>query len=124
MLRTIFAGLKGSFNFEQSLIERTACEDEVDREILRLLFEAGSPGLLPKDLAAKLERFKVQRFQISRRILRMNKRLQIEFGEGVAEQRGWHWALGVGTKKLDSGFFNSNFRILRFLKWWLSQLVR
>src|SRR5664280_1519788 len=44
MLRTIFAGLKGSFNFEQSLIERTACEDEVDREILRLLFEAGSPG--------------------------------------------------------------------------------
>jgi hypothetical protein len=23
----------------------------------------------------------------------MNKRLQIEFGEEVAEQRGWHWAL-------------------------------
>jgi len=42
MLRTIFAGLKGSFNFEQSLIERVACEDEIDREILRLLFEAGS----------------------------------------------------------------------------------
>ena len=47
MLRTIFAGLKGSFNFEQSLIERVACEDEVDKEILQLLFEAGSPGLLP-----------------------------------------------------------------------------
>src|SRR5665647_150696 len=93
MLRTIFAGLKGSFNFDQSLIERVACEDEVDREILRLLFEAGSRGLLPKDLAAKLARFNVQRFQISRRILRMNKRIQIEFGEEVAEQRGWHWAL-------------------------------
>jgi hypothetical protein len=93
MLRTIFAGLKGSFNFEQSLIERIACEDEVDREILRLLFEAGSHGLLPKDFAAKLARFKVQRFQISRRILRMNKRLQIEFGAEVAEQRDWHWAL-------------------------------
>jgi hypothetical protein len=93
MLRTIFAGLKGSFNFAQPLIERVACEDEVDREILRLLFDAGSYGLLPKDLAAKLERFKVQRFQISRRILRMNKRIQIEFGEKVAEQRGWHWAL-------------------------------
>jgi hypothetical protein len=51
MLRTIFAGLKDSFNFEKSLIERVACEDEVDREILRLLFEAGSSGLLPKDLA-------------------------------------------------------------------------
>jgi hypothetical protein len=54
MLRTIFAGLKGSFNFEQSLIERVACEDEVDQEILRLLFEAGSPGMLPKDLVGKL----------------------------------------------------------------------
>ena len=93
MLRTIFAGLKGSFNFEQSLIERISCKDEVDREILHLLFEAGGPGLLPKDLASKLERFKVARHQVSRRINRMNKRLKKEFGENVAEKRGWHWAL-------------------------------
>ena len=93
MLRIIFAGLKGSFNFEQSLIERIACEDEVDQEILRLLFEAGSLGLLPKDLAVKLVRFKVTRHQVSRRILGMNKRLEKEFGEQAAEQRGWHWAL-------------------------------
>jgi len=93
MLRTIFAGLKGSFNFDQSLIERIACEDDFDREILRLLFEAGSPGLLPKDLAIKLEKFKVTRHQVSRRILRMNKRLEMEFGERVVEKRGWHWAL-------------------------------
>ena len=93
MLRTIFAGLKGSFSFEQSLIERVSCVDEVDREILRLLFEAGSLGLLPKDLAIKLVKFKVTRYQVSRRILRVNKRLEQEFGEKVAEQRGWHWAL-------------------------------
>ena len=93
MLRTIFAGLKDSFNFEKPLIERIACQDEVDMEILCLLCEAGSTGLLPKDLAAKLERFKITRHQISRRILRMNKRLEKEFGEHVAEQRGWHWAL-------------------------------
>ena len=93
MLRTIFAGLKGSFNFEQSLIERIACQDEIDREILRFLFEAGRPGLLPKDLQARLEQFKVTRHQISRRILRMNKRLRKEFGENAAEKRGWHWAL-------------------------------
>jgi hypothetical protein len=30
MLCTIFAGLKGSFNFEQPLIERVACVDEVE----------------------------------------------------------------------------------------------
>ena len=93
MLRTIFAGLKGSFNFEQSLIERVACEDEIDSEILQSLFEAGSPGLLPKDLAVQLERFKVTRHHISRRILRMNKRLEKEFGEKTAEKRGWNWAL-------------------------------
>jgi len=93
MLRTIFAGLKDSFNFEQSLIERVACRDEIDREILRLLFEAGSSGLLPKELAIKLEQFKVTRHHVSRRILRMNKRLEKEFGEQIVEQRGWHWAL-------------------------------
>jgi hypothetical protein len=93
MLRTIFAGLKGSFNFEQSLIERVACDDEVDREILQAIFEAGSPGLLPKDLATRLRAFKITRHQISRRILRMNKRLKKEFGENIAEKRGWHWAL-------------------------------
>ena len=48
MLRTIFVGLKGSFNFDQSLIERIACIDEVDKEILQLLREAGSAGMLPK----------------------------------------------------------------------------
>ena len=89
MLRTIFAGLKGSFNFEQSLIERVACEDEVDKEILRLLFESGSPGLLPKDLAGKLGQFKTTRHQISRRILRINRRLEKVFGESAAEKRGW-----------------------------------
>ena len=93
MLRTIFAGLKDSFNFDKPLIERIVCQDEVDREILRLLYEAGSTGMLPKDLQSKLEQFKVTRHQISRRILRMNKRLEKEFGEHIAEKRGWHWAL-------------------------------
>ena len=100
MLRTIFAGLKGSFNFDQSLIERLTCNDQVDKEILQSLFEAGSPGLLPKDLQTKLERFKVTRHQISRRILRMNKRLEKEFGEHVAEKRGWHWALTVFLEEI------------------------
>jgi hypothetical protein len=93
MLRTILAGLKSSFAFDQSLIERIACSDEVDREILNSLFDSGNPGQLPKDLAVKLGRFKIARHQISRRIVRMNKRTGKEFGEKVAEKRGWHWAL-------------------------------
>jgi len=75
------------------MIEKIACLHEVDREILQVLFEAGSPGVLPKDLATKLSRFEVTRHQISRRLLRMNKRLEKEFGERVAEKRGWRWAL-------------------------------
>lgn len=91
--RTILSGLKDSFHFKQPIIEKIACLDEVDREILQVLFEVGSPGVLPKDLATRLARFKVKRHQISRRILRINKRLEKEMGEHVAEKRGWCWAL-------------------------------
>jgi len=84
--------LKDSFNFEH-LIEQVAFRDEIDQEILRLLYKAGSTDLLPKDLQVRLEEFKVTRYQISRRILRINKRLEKEFAEHIAEKRGWHWAL-------------------------------
>jgi hypothetical protein len=93
MQRTILAGLKGMFHFEKPMIQKITCVDEVDVLILDYLYEAGSIGLLPKDLAAKLSEFKVQRHQVSRRILRMNKRLGTEIGERLVEKRGWHWAL-------------------------------
>jgi hypothetical protein len=93
MLRTIFGGLRGSFNFERSAIEKIACKDGVDREILQTLFETGFAGILPKDLTARLERFKVVKYQVSRRaLLRMNKRFQKEFGEKVVEKHGCRWA--------------------------------
>jgi hypothetical protein len=91
--RTILAGLRGMFHFEKPMIQRIACVDEVDVELVDLLFEAGSAGLLPKDLAVRLSQFRVRRHQVSRRILRMNKRLERELGERLAEKRGWHWAL-------------------------------
>ena len=62
LLRSVLAAserfllvLKESFNFEQSLIDRAVCVDEIDRQILQLLYEAGSPDLLPKDLQSRLE---------------------------------------------------------------------
>jgi hypothetical protein len=93
LLRVIFAGLKDSLYFEKSLIEEAACKDDVDKAILQLLFEAGSPGMLPKDLAAKLTEFKVARHQVTRRIVRMNKRLANELDSAVVERRGWCWAM-------------------------------
>lgn len=86
-------GMKPSLVYQKGDIEEVACKDEVDREILQALFEAGSPGLLPKDVAVKLARFKVSRHHVSRRLRRMNRRLHEKLDETVAEQRGWHWAL-------------------------------
>ncbi len=93
LLRVIFAGLKDSLHFEKSLIEEAACQDEVDKAIFQLLFEAGAPGLLPKDIAAKLAEFKIARHQVTRRIVRMNKRLAKELDSAVVERRGWCWAM-------------------------------
>jgi hypothetical protein len=93
LLRVIFAGLKDSLHFEKSLIEEAACQDEVDKSILQVLFEACSPGLLPKDIAAKLVEFKIARHQVTRRIVRMNKRLSKELDSAVVERRGWCWAM-------------------------------
>jgi len=88
----IFAGLKGLFHFNRPMIEKICCSDEVDREILQVLLEAGGSGLLPRELSARLAAAKVRRHQVSRRIIRMNRRLEKEVGEHVAEKRGWHWA--------------------------------
>jgi hypothetical protein len=95
--------LKDSLYFEKSLIEEAACCDEVDKAILQVLFEAGAPGLLPKDIAAKLAEFKVVRHQVARRIVRINKRLAKELDSTVVERRGWCWAMasfGVDAYKV------------------------
>lgn len=93
MQRTILAGLKGMFHFEKPMIQKIACVDEVDCEILELVYESGGQGILPKDLASRLSQFKLRRHQATRRILRMNKRVEKELGGSVVERRGWHWAL-------------------------------
>jgi hypothetical protein len=93
MLSTLLEGMESSLHYDKPRIEKLACEDEIDSEILQVLYEAGSPGLLPKDTATKLERYKITRHHVSRRLLRMNKRLQKKIKKSVVEQRGWHWAL-------------------------------
>jgi len=93
MQRTIFSGLKGLFNFGKPLVEKIACADEVDVEILQQLLEAGSVGIYPKDVAENLKQYGLKRYHVSRRLLRMNKRLEKEIGQRIAEKRGWKWAL-------------------------------
>lgn len=93
MQRTIVKGLEGMFNFQKPFIQKIACRDEVDVEILELLFQNQPEGLFPKDVATRLQQFKLNRFQVLRRLKAMNRRLEKEIGQRVAEKRGHHWAL-------------------------------
>jgi hypothetical protein len=55
-------------------------------------------GISNRNLPSKLLKFAgnqdpCARYQVSRRIVRINKRVEKEFGEQIVEKRGWHWAL-------------------------------
>lgn len=73
--------------------QQVVCRDEVDLAIIDVLLGAGSEGMLPKDIAARLATFKISRWHVSRRLLRMNKRLKKEIDQNVAERHGWKWSL-------------------------------
>jgi hypothetical protein len=93
--RIILNGLKGAgyFHFEVPMIQRISCQDQVDLDILDAVYEAGQQGIFPKDVARQLNQYSLKYYEVSRRILRMNKRLARETGEKLFEKRGWKWAL-------------------------------
>jgi hypothetical protein len=93
--RIILNGLKGAgyFHFEVPMIQRLACQDQVDLDILDAVYEAGQGGIFPKDVATQLGQYGLKYYEVSRRILRMNKYLARETGERIFEKRGWKWAL-------------------------------
>lgn len=98
--RTIFHGLKDFFEFDQPYLEKVICKDEVDQVILQRLLEIGNGGMLPSDLAQELKRFRLDRWKVSARIKRMNKKLRKELGQNVAEKRGHEWALTGFTRRI------------------------
>ena len=69
------------------------CKDEVDVAILNQLYQAGHKGLYPVAVAERLSEYGLSRFLVSHRIKRMNKTLEKELDQLVAEKRGWRWAL-------------------------------
>jgi hypothetical protein len=78
------------------MLEMYAVVDQVDWEILQKVQEAGDSGIFPKDVAAAvnvLGKYGVKYYDVSRRIVRMNKRLHLETGECLFEKRGHKWAL-------------------------------
>lgn len=86
----------GEADYGSSDIAHYAVEDEVDRAIIQRVREAGSPGILPKVVAADVNRlggYRLQYYEVSRRVLRMNRKLHFETGKLLFEKRGHRWAL-------------------------------
>jgi len=90
--RTMMAGLREWMSFEPSYVQKVACEDEVDAQIITCLIEKGAWGILPSAIATELAGYGLKRWDVTRRIQRMNKKLMKELGQKVAEKRGHCWA--------------------------------
>jgi hypothetical protein len=80
-------------SFKPSYIQKVACQDEVDAEIIECLVQADDRGVLPSVIARNLSKYRLRRWDVTRRMQRMNKRLRKELGKPVAEKRGHRWAL-------------------------------
>jgi len=95
-LKYITKGLQHEFQFDRMYIEEAICGDQIDRDILSELVGSGSAGLLPRDLAKRVDirgtkRSKPQK--VTTRILRLNRRLNAMLGQKAAEKQGMRWAL-------------------------------
>jgi len=86
-------GLEHTFLFDDDYIKTIACNDEIDQEILDVLYMAGPPRKLPRDIALELAEYKINPWNVTQRIRRMNKRLDRDIAKHVAEKRGSKWTL-------------------------------
>ena len=93
MLTGLSRGLSHLMDFDSEYLVNMVCRDSRDRAILDVLRAAGSTGLSPKKIHAKVRRYGLKYHHITRRIKRMNKRMHDEIGERVADKVGRNWAL-------------------------------
>ena len=86
----------GEADYSKQDIEHFAVFDVVDREIVQRLLEVGVDGALPKDVAAEVNKrggYTLKRYDVARRLVRLNKKLHFETGKLLFEKRGHKWAL-------------------------------
>ena len=92
MMRIIFHGLGDYFHFDRPLVEKIACQSDMDLAIVSLIFEAGSGGILAKDIQARLPQLGLERHRILRVMNRVNRSIEDTFGRRLIEKRGKKWA--------------------------------
>ena len=93
MLRGLTLGLNHMMDFDSEYLVNMVCQDSRDEAILDLLHAVGSAGLSPKEIHARVKGYGLKYHHVTRRIKRMNKRMQNEIGEQVADKVGRNWAL-------------------------------
>ena len=84
------AGLRELFMLGEDYVGMVACQDEIDVALLNALREAGAAGRQSGELAVQLD---IDHRDISRRIYRMNKRMEQEIVENIIEKHGHRWKL-------------------------------
>ena len=88
--RMLAAGLRELFILGEDYVSMVACQDEIDVALLNVLREAGAAGRQSGELAAQLD---IDHRDVSRRVYRMNKRMEQEIGENIIEKHGHKWKL-------------------------------
>ena len=88
--RMLAAGLRELFILGEDYVSMVACQDEIDVALLDALREAGAAGRQSGELAIQLD---IDHRDVSRRIYRMNKRMEQEIGENIIEKHGHKWKL-------------------------------
>jgi len=93
MLKGLTYGLRHLMIFDSQYLIDMVCQDSRDGAILDVLCAAGANGLSPKEIHARVAKYGLKYHHITRRIRRMNKHMQNEIGERVADKVGRNWAL-------------------------------
>jgi len=95
--------LAGQMIFNRTYLEEVLHLSEVDNTIISELYDAGEEGRLPRDVAAALNKHlrtrHFQRWHVRFALYRMNRALEMQIGEVVAEKRHHRWALTPFARK-------------------------
>jgi hypothetical protein len=94
-LRIILNCLAPFLEIDSDYLVSVVCRDEGDRALLHYLRSKGSIGITPTEAcgAEELERFRFKPFHITRRIQRMNRRLEEDIGKPVAASYNRRWVI-------------------------------
>ena len=93
--------------YSQAEVERFTVQDDVDKEIIQRLLEVGVNGALPKDVAAEVNKrlgYNLEYYEVSRRLVRLNKKMHFQTGKTIFEKRGHRWAMNrLGIESYGAG---------------------